>query len=60
MPERLKEMINAADEIAFVGRGKTFQLWQPAAYEEHSIAVRERSRRQGTTLPPRNPAPRPL
>ena len=35
-----------------------FQLWDPARYEEHSAAVRERSRRQGTTLPPRGGAAR--
>jgi DNA-binding transcriptional regulator/RsmH inhibitor MraZ len=39
--------------VAFVGLGAMFQLWDPASYEEHRAAVRERSRRQGTTLPPR-------
>ena len=58
LPERLKEHANITDEIAFVGRGATFQLWRPAAYEEHSVMVRDRSRRQGTTLPARGAAAR--
>ncbi len=53
LPERLKEHAQIKDDVAFVGRGATFQLWDPVRYEEHSIAVRERARRQGTTLPAR-------
>ena len=53
LPERLKERAGISGDVAFVGLGATFQLWDPARYEEHSAAVRERSRRQGTTLPPR-------
>ena len=34
-----------------------FQLWEPARYAAHRAAARERSRRQGATLPPRG-APR--
>ena len=53
LPEPLKEHAHITDDVAFVGLGAMFQLWDPAGYEEHSSAVRERSRRQGTTLPPR-------
>ncbi len=53
LPERLKEHAHIASDVAFVGLGAMFQLWDPRRYEEHSAAVRERSRRQGTTLPPR-------
>ena len=53
LPEKLKDHAQIGDEVAFVGLGAMFQLWNPAGYEEHSAAVRERSRRQGTTLPPR-------
>jgi MraZ protein len=52
LPERLKSHAGIAGDVAFVGLGAMFQLWDPARYEEHSAAVRERSRRQGTTLPP--------
>jgi MraZ protein len=58
LPEKLKEHAHIADEVAFVGLGAMFQLWDPMGFEEHSAAVRERSRRQGTTLPPRGGAAR--
>jgi MraZ protein len=53
LPEKLKQHAQITDDVAFVGLGAMFQLWNPARYEEHKSAVRERSRRQGTTLPPR-------
>ena len=56
LPEKLKEHAQIGDDVAFVGLGSMFQLWDPGRYEEHSAAVRERARRQGTTLPPRGGA----
>ena len=58
LPEKLKEHARITDDVAFVGLGAMFQLWDPAGYQEHSFTVRERSRRQGTTLPPRGGAAR--
>ena len=58
LPGNLKEHAGIDAEVAFVGLGATFQLWDPGRYEEHRAAVRERSRRQGTTLPARGAAPR--
>jgi len=58
LPEKLKDHAQIGDEVAFVGLGAMFQLWNPAGYKGHSAAVRERSRRQGTTLPPRGGAAR--
>ena len=58
LPGNLKEHAEITDEVAFVGLGARFQLWNPARFREHSAAVRERSRRQGTTLPPRGGAAR--
>ena len=59
LPERLKDHAYITGDVAFVGLGAMFQLWDPARYEEHSAAVRERARRQGTTLPSRGGAVRP-
>ena len=53
LPERLKEYAHITEDVAFVGLGAMFQLWNPARFAEHSAAVRERARRQGTTLPSR-------
>lgn len=60
LPEDLKEHAGIGGDVAFVGLGATFQLWDPARYQDHRVAVRERSLRQGTTLPARGaPARRP-
>ena len=56
LPETLKEHAGIGCDVAFVGLGAMFQLWDPARYEEYRAAVRERSRQQGTTLPPRSGA----
>src|SRR5438105_517326 len=60
LPEPLKEHANISTDVAFVGLGAMFQIWEPGRYAEHRATVRDRSRRQGTTLPPRSgPARRP-
>jgi MraZ protein len=56
LPETVKAPAHITGEVAFVGLGAMFQLWDPAGYAQHSATVRERSRRQGTTLPPRGAA----
>ena len=58
LPSPLKEHAGIDCDVAFVGRGAMFHLWDPIRYEEHRAAVRERSRQQGTTLPPRGGAAR--
>ena len=60
LPEPLKEHAQITSDVAFVGLGAMFQIWEPGRYAEHRATVRDRSRRQGTTLPPRSgPARRP-
>jgi MraZ protein len=56
LPEPLKEHANITTDVAFVGLGAMFQVWEPGRYAEHRAQVRERSRRQGTTLPARRPS----
>ncbi len=51
LPDGLKEHAHIDGDVAFVGLGATFQLWEPGRYAEHRAAVRERSRRDGATLP---------
>ena len=59
LPEPLKDHASITTDVAFVGLGAMFQMWEPGRYAEHRATVRERSRRQGTTLPPRGGALRP-
>lgn len=59
LPEPLKEHAQITSDVAFVGLGAMFQIWEPGRYAEHRATVRDRSRRQGTTLPPRGGSARP-
>ena len=52
IPDGLKHHAEITTEAAFVGLGAMFQIWEPGRFAEHRATIRERSRRQGTTLPP--------
>ena len=52
IPDDLKDHAQISDEVAFVGLGTMFQLWEPKRFDAHRAEARERSRRGGTTLPP--------
>ena len=52
LPDDLKSHASIEDEVAFVGLGKMFQMWEPGRFTRHRVAARERSRRDGITLPP--------
>ena len=41
LPKDLIDHAGIKDEVTFVGLGKTFQIWEPAAYEVHRVAQRE-------------------
>jgi MraZ protein len=57
LPEALCQHCGISEAAAFVGLGKTFQIWEPQTFDKHQQDLRERARRQGTTLPARPPAP---
>ena len=52
LPDDLKDHAHIGGEVAFVGLGTMFQLWEPGRFTAHRAEARERSRRGGTTLPP--------
>jgi MraZ protein len=52
LPEDLAEYAHINDSAAFVGLGKSFQMWEPNRFADHQASLRERARRQGTRLPP--------
>jgi MraZ protein len=55
LPEPLSAHAGITETAAFVGLGRTFQIWEPQSFEKHQQDLRERARRQGTTLPSRRP-----
>jgi MraZ protein len=52
LPPDLAEHAHIGDSAAFVGLGRSFQIWEPGRLAEHQAALRERARQQGTKLPP--------
>lgn len=50
IPETLLGYAGIRDQVAFVGRGATFQLWQPEAFQAHQDAARQRLRENPIAL----------
>ncbi|MGB4100508.1 MAG: hypothetical protein WBK91_01165 [Alphaproteobacteria bacterium] len=44
LPENLAASVGIIDQIAFVGRRKTFQLWEPSKFAVHENAMRATAR----------------
>jgi MraZ protein len=57
LPEDLAQHAGISESAAFVGLGRTFQIWEPEAHRQHQTEMRDRAKRQGMTLPARAPAP---
>ena len=51
IPEMLKEHAGLTEGVSFMGLGRTFQMWEPAAAERRRAEARERVRSRGFTLP---------
>ncbi len=56
VPEILKQHAGLTEGVAFMGLGRTFQIWEPAAAERRRVEARERVRARGLTLPGSAPA----
>jgi MraZ protein len=52
LPQMLAEHAGITDHAAFVGQGRTFQIWEPERFKTHQTELRERARRQAVALPP--------
>ena len=51
LPGELKEHAHIDNEVAFVGLGEWFQMWEPERFKAHRAEARDRSRRGGATIP---------
>ncbi|WP_419896451.1 division/cell wall cluster transcriptional repressor MraZ [Roseomonas sp. USHLN139] len=51
LPEELIAHAGLGETIAFVGLGRIFQLWEPAAAKRRTEEARARARERGLTLP---------
>lgn len=50
VPDDFRGDIGIDDEVAFIGRGRTFQMWTPKTYAETRKPAFDRARTQGLTL----------
>jgi MraZ protein len=51
LPDGLVAHAGLTDAVVFMGMGKTFQIWEPAAAERRRAAARERARERHFTVP---------
>jgi MraZ protein len=51
LPESLVAHAGLSDSVVFMGMGRIFQIWEPAAAERRRTEARERARARGLTLP---------
>ena len=50
LPHHLAEAVGIVDDVAFVGRRKTFQLWDPKKLAAHEAAARSAARAKDISL----------
>lgn len=52
LPQALVTHAGLGSNAAFVGLGRTFQIWDPERFTRHQEEMRDRARQRGLTLPP--------
>lgn len=50
LPRHLAEFAGVSDQAAFIGRRKTFQIWEPSALEAHEATLRGVAAGKGISL----------
>lgn len=55
LPEDVMEHAGITEAAAFVGKGQTFQIWQPESYKAVEAEIRARALKNRPTLPLKTP-----
>lgn len=50
LPEEFSQFAGIGESAAFVGRRRTFQIWDPAAFERHQASSRDEGRANNISL----------
>lgn len=50
LPPELAQYAGITDAVAFIGAGRWFQIWEPAAAEKRRAEARERTRAKGLSV----------
>ena len=53
LPDSLVQHAGLTDSLVFMGLGRLFQIWEPAAAARRAAEARERARSRGLTIPGR-------
>jgi len=59
LPQDLMDYAGITEQASFVGRSKTFQIWEPGAYQARVEEARAQSRASGISLSSISSARRP-
>lgn len=51
MPEGLKEHASLFEAVQFVGKGRTFQVWEPGAAKQHNDEAHARAKERRYAIP---------
>lgn len=50
LPEALIQEAGLKDKVVFVGKGKTFEIWEPKAFEEYAARARDLAKKERSSL----------
>lgn len=50
LPQSMIEFLGSNEHVAFVGQGKTFQIWNPTDLDEYKNKSRTQLKKQGITI----------
>jgi MraZ protein len=59
LPEDLKTHAGLRDAVVFMGKGRIFEIWEPAGAEQRRAEARDRARSRNFTLPGALPGAKP-
>ena len=51
LPEELRAFAGITDRVAFVGKGRLFQIWEPGLASQHKQNARQQAESGGLTVP---------
>lgn len=54
LPENLIEIAGINEQAVFVGKGSTFEIWEPSRFEEYSKQAREKAKAFRYSLKPKS------
>lgn len=50
LPPELTENAGITDEVIFIGKGQTFEVWEPKAFEKYSAEAKEKASKNRSAL----------